>query len=151
MSKQFWKNTALSLATVLVVYLSLIGVSIGTDLNRLNYHFEDDHQIPDHYLAQVTSVSQLTDVNPTSPYYEALRSIVERYGCDVGFPDGTYRANRTIVRAEVVVTTSACTSVMERVIEESEAVLKEDVNKLNRLLFEITEFLTSKKGDKINV
>ncbi|ELS45970.1 hypothetical protein C789_4215 [Microcystis aeruginosa FACHB-905 = DIANCHI905] len=40
---------------------------------------------------------------------------------------------------------------MERVIEESEAVLKEDVNKLNRLLFEITEFLTSKKGDKINV
>lgn len=145
MSKQFWKNTALSLATVLVVYISLIGVSIGTDLNRLNYHFEDDHQIPDHYLAQVTSVSQLTDVNPTSPYYEALLSIVERYGCDVGFPDGTYRANRTIVRAEVVVTTSACTSVMETVIEESEAVLKEDVEKSKRILEEIISSLSQKK------
>ena len=145
MSKQFWKNTALSLATVLVVYLSLIGVSIGTDLNRLNYHFEDEHQIPDHYLAQVTSVSGLRDVDPTSPYYEALRSLVERYGCSIGFADRTYRANRTIVRAEVVSSTSACMNVTERLGQESVAALRDDVEKSKRILEEIISSLSQKK------
>ncbi|TRU20409.1 MAG: hypothetical protein EWV92_08420 [Microcystis aeruginosa Ma_MB_S_20031200_S102] len=148
MSKQFWKNTALSLATVLVIYLSLIGVSIGTDLNRLNYHFEDEHQIPDNYLAQVTSVSGLRDVDPTSPYYEALRSLVERYGCSVGFADRTYRANRTIVRAEVAATTSACMNVTERLGQESVVGLKEDVDQLKRLLNEIINSLPQKKEVK---
>lgn len=145
MSKQFWKNTALSLATVLVVSLSLIGVSIGTDLNRLNYHFEDEHQIPDNYLAQVTSVSGLRDVDPTSPYYEALRSLVERYGCSIGFADRTYRANRTIVRAEVVSSTSACMNVTERLGQESVAALRDDVEKSKRILEEIISSLSQKK------
>lgn len=43
---------------------------------------------------QVTSVSQLTDVRPTDWAFQALQSLVERYGCIAGYPDKTYRGNR---------------------------------------------------------
>lgn len=50
-------------------------------------------------FAQVNSVSQLSDVKPTDWAFQALQSLVERYGCIVGYPDGTYRGNRaTAVR-----------------------------------------------------
>lgn len=34
-------------------------------------------------------VNQLTDIAPTDWAYEALRSLVDRYGCISGFPDQT--------------------------------------------------------------
>lgn len=40
--------------------------------------------------AQVTSVSQLSDVQPTDWAFQALQSLVERYGCIAGYPDGTF-------------------------------------------------------------
>lgn len=43
-------------------------------------------------MSQVTSVSELRDVQPTAWAYEALKSLVERYGCIVGYPDRTFRA-----------------------------------------------------------
>jgi hypothetical protein len=39
---------------------------------------------------QVTSVSQLSDVQPTDWAFQALQSLVERYGCIAGYPDGTF-------------------------------------------------------------
>jgi hypothetical protein len=36
-------------------------------------------------MDQVTSVQELRDVEPTEWAYEALRSLVERYGCIVGY------------------------------------------------------------------
>ena len=51
-------------------------------------------------MAQVSSVSELTDVKPTDWAYQALQSLVERYGVLVGFPDGTFRGNRTLTRYE---------------------------------------------------
>ncbi|MBP0001918.1 MAG: S-layer homology domain-containing protein, partial [Cyanobacteria bacterium SID2] len=44
-------------------------------------------------LDQVTSVSQFSDVQPTDWAFQALQSLVERYGCIAGYPDGTYRGN----------------------------------------------------------
>ncbi|WP_445244731.1 S-layer homology domain-containing protein, partial [Microcoleus sp. OTE_8_concoct_300] len=48
--------------------------------------------------AQVTSVSQLSDVRPTDWAFGALQSLVERYGCIAGYPDGTFRGNRAMTR-----------------------------------------------------
>ena len=143
---QFWKTTALSLATILVVYIFLIGVSMGADLNHANHRFKDDHQVPDNYLAQVTSVSELRDIEPTAWYYEAIKSLVERYGCAVGFGDRTYRPDRTIVRVEVASITNACMNVGERLAQENIVVLREDVDELQRLLIEINEFVKPTKG-----
>ncbi|TAF05878.1 MAG: hypothetical protein EAZ76_18775, partial [Nostocales cyanobacterium] len=38
--------------------------------------------------SQVTSVSQFSDVQPTDWAFQALQSLVERYGCIAGYPNG---------------------------------------------------------------
>ena len=45
-------------------------------------------------LGQITNVQQLRDVAPTDWAYEALRSLVDRYGCISGFPNQTYRGSQ---------------------------------------------------------
>ena len=57
---------------------------------------------------QVTSVSQLSDVQPTDWAFQALQSLVERYGCIAGYPDGTYRGNRAMTRYEFAAGLNAC-------------------------------------------
>ncbi|MFP4103472.1 iron uptake porin, partial [Coleofasciculus sp.] len=67
-------------------------------------------------LDQVTSVGQLRDVSPGDWAYEALRSLVERYGCIAGYPDGTYRGNRALTRYEFAAGLNACLNQIERLI-----------------------------------
>ncbi|WP_324281840.1 iron uptake porin [Cyanobacterium aponinum UTEX 3221] len=87
-------------------------------------------------MAQINSVSQLRDVSPTDWAFEALRSLVERYGCIVGYPDRTYRGNRALSRYEFAAGLNACMQQMERLIAQSESVLKEDIETLKRLMAE---------------
>ena len=87
-------------------------------------------------MGQVTSVSQLRDVSPTDWAYEALRSLVERYGCIVGYPDTTFRGNRALSRYEFAAGLNACMQQMERLLAASEAVIREDIEKLKRLMKE---------------
>ena len=83
---------------------------------------------------QVTSVSELRDVAPTDWAYEALKSLVERYGCIVGYPDRTFRGNRALSRWEFAAGLNACMNVMERLLQENVAVLREDIDKLKQLM-----------------
>ncbi|PZD72953.1 S-layer protein SlpA [Acaryochloris thomasi RCC1774] len=57
---------------------------------------------------QVTSVSQLSDVQPTDWAFQALQSLVERYGCIAGYPNGTFRGNRSATRYEMAAALNAC-------------------------------------------
>lgn len=66
--------------------------------------FRDDHI----EIGQVTSVSQLSDVQPTDWAFQALQSLVERYGCIAGYPDGTFRGNRAATRYELAAALNAC-------------------------------------------
>jgi hypothetical protein len=84
-------------------------------------------------LNQITSVSELRDVTPGDWAYEALRSLVERYGCIVGYPDRTYRGDRALSRWEFAAGLNACLNSMERLLQENVAVLKEDLEKLKKL------------------
>ncbi|MGP1384554.1 MAG: iron uptake porin [Thainema sp.] len=65
-------------------------------------------------MAQVTSVSQLSDVQPTDWAFQALQSLVERYGCIAGYPDGTYRGDRSLTRYEFAAGLNAC---LDRILE----------------------------------
>ncbi len=67
-------------------------------------------------MTQVTNVSQLRDVSPGDWAYEALRSLVERYGCIAGYPDGTFRGNRAMTRYEFAAGLNACLNQLERLI-----------------------------------
>ena len=89
-------------------------------------------------MDQVTNISQLRDVQPTDWAYEALRSLVERYGCIAGYPDGTYRGNRALSRFEFAAGLNACLLQIEKLIAASTAdfVTKEDLATLQRLIDE---------------
>jgi hypothetical protein len=86
-------------------------------------------------LDQVTSVSQLTDVKPTDWAFQALRSLVERYGCIVGYPDKTYRGTRSLTRYEFAAGLNACLDKIQELIASATAdfVRKEDLEVLKKL------------------
>jgi hypothetical protein len=70
-------------------------------------------------MAQVTSVSQLSDVQPTDWAFQALQSLVERYGCIAGYPDGSFRGNRALTRYEFAAGLNACLQRISELIETS--------------------------------
>ncbi|MGC1393242.1 MAG: iron uptake porin [Coleofasciculaceae cyanobacterium] len=102
-------------------------------------------------MEQVTSVSQLSDVRPSDWAFEALRSLVERYGCIAGYPDGTFRGNRAISRFEFAAGLNACMDQISRLVTTAttDFVRKEDLEKLQRLQQEFSTELTT-LGNRIN-
>ncbi|WP_298977294.1 iron uptake porin [uncultured Thermosynechococcus sp.] len=92
-------------------------------------------------LPQVTSVSQLSDVNPTDWAYQALASLVEKYGCIAGYPDGTFRGNRAATRYEMAAALNACLDVIS-----DRFATKEDLEALRRLTEEFKAELATLRG-----
>ncbi|MCL2932504.1 MAG: iron uptake porin [Trichodesmium sp. MAG_R03] len=86
-------------------------------------------------MGQVTSVSQLSDVQPTDWSFQALQSLVERYGCIVGYPDGTYKGNRAMTRYEFAAGLNACLDRITELIAAAtlELVARDDLAVLQRL------------------
>ena len=67
---------------------------------------------------QVTSVSQLSDVQPTDWAYQALSNLVERYGCVAGYPNGTFGGGRAMTRYEAAALLNACLDRVTEVTDE---------------------------------
>jgi len=99
-------------------------------------------------MEQVTSISQLTDVKPTDWAFQALQSLVERYGCIVGYPDKTFRGNRALSRYEFAAGLNACMDRINELIAAATAdlVKKEDLLKLQRLMEEFAAELAVLRG-----
>ncbi len=97
---------------------------------------------------QVTSVSQLTDVKPTDWAFQALQSLVERYGCIVGYPDKTYRGNRALSRYEFAAGVNACLDRINELLAAATAdlVRKEDLIALQKLQEEFAAELAALRG-----
>ncbi len=97
-------------------------------------------------LNQITNVNQLRDVSPTDWAYEALRSLVDRYGCIAGFPNQSYRGSQALSRYEFAAGLNSCLNQIERLIASSEAVVKEDLDTINRLTQEFEAELAAIGG-----
>ncbi len=99
-------------------------------------------------VSQVTSVSQLSDVRPTDWAFQALQSLVERYGCIVGYPDKTFRGNRALTRYEFAAGLNACLDRVNELIAASTAdlVKKEDLATLQKLQEEFAAELATLRG-----
>ncbi|AFY54768.1 putative S-layer protein [Rivularia sp. PCC 7116] len=98
--------------------------------------------------SQVTSVSQLSDVQPTDWAFAALQSLVERYGCIAGYPNGTYRGNRALTRYEFAAGLNACLDRVNELIATATAdiVSREDLATLQRLQEEFSAELATLRG-----
>jgi hypothetical protein len=97
---------------------------------------------------QVSSVSQLSDVRPTDWAFQALSSLVERYGCIAGYPDGTFKGNRAMTRYEFAAGLNACLDRINELIAQATAdfATKEDLATLQRLQEEFAAELATLRG-----
>jgi len=96
-------------------------------------------------LDQVTSVSQLSDVQPTDWAFQALQSLVERYGCIAGYPDGTFRGNQALTRYEFAAGLNAC---LDQILAQvgGEGLDPADLDTIRRLQDDFAAQLASLRG-----
>lgn len=93
-------------------------------------------------LAQVTSVSELSDVLPSDWAYTALQRLVEEYGCLEGYPDRSYRGNRAMTRYEFAAGLNACLDVIVQLINPGDT----DLDTIRRLQEEFAAELATIRG-----
>ena len=116
--------------------------SVNQTLDQINNYqqLEQDNQ------SQVTNVNQLRDVSPTDWAYEALRSLVDRYGCIAGFPNQTYRGSQALTRYEFAAGLNSCLNQIERLIASQGGVDQETLDTITRLTQEFEAELATIGG-----
>ncbi len=119
-----------------------------TEVNTLDQINKYSNEGKGNSQGQVTSVSQFSDVQPTDWAFQALQSLVERYGCIAGYPNGTYRGNRALTRYEFAAGLNACLDRVNELIATATAdlVTKEDLATLQRLQEEFSAELATLRG-----
>ncbi|MEM8828942.1 MAG: iron uptake porin [Cyanobacteria bacterium P01_G01_bin.19] len=134
---------------------SLLGLSLLTHTNHafadaVDREIELLNNVEKDRLGQVTNVNQLRDVSPTDWSYEALRSLVDRYGCISGFPNQSYRGDRPLSRYEFAAGLNSCLNQIERLIASSaSSVSQDDLDLIGRLSQEFEAELAS-IGERVN-
>jgi hypothetical protein len=133
-----------ALALLFGSQLSVFAQSISdSDSSNLLNQIDSYSQEGKKSRPQVTNVDQLRDISPTDWAYEALRSLVDRYGCISGFPDRSYRGSQPLSRYEFAAGLNSCLNQIERLIASTESVNAEDIETINRLSQEFEAELAS--------
>jgi len=96
-------------------------------------------------MAQVTSVSEFSDVLPTDWAFQALQNLVETYGCIEGYPDGTYRGQRALTRFEFAAGLNSCLNVVSQLAAQG-GLDPDELATLRQLQEEFRAELTSLEG-----
>ncbi|MGL5880145.1 MAG: iron uptake porin, partial [Xenococcaceae cyanobacterium] len=127
-------------------HISTSDPAIASDLNSTEE--TKVQSLAENSLAQVTSVSQLSDVQPTDWAFQALQSLVERYGVIAGYPDGTFRGNRAMTRYEFAAGLNAALDRINELIAtgSDNTVSRDDLATLQRLQQEFAPELATLRG-----
>ncbi|WYL93398.1 MAG: iron uptake porin [Gloeotrichia echinulata IR180] len=99
-------------------------------------------------IGQVTSVSQLSDVKPTDWAFQALQSLIERYGVITGLPNGTFQGNRALTRYEFAAGLNAALDRLNELIATTteDSVSRTDFATLQKLQEYFADELTAIRG-----
>ncbi|QFS50243.1 iron uptake porin [Nostoc sphaeroides] len=147
--QNFWLNSLLYSPAILGLFIVLVP-AMGSEVpvNQVPTTNQPSSFSNAENIGQVTSVSQLSDVKPTDWAFQALQSLVERYGCIAGYPNQTYRGNRALTRYEFAAGLNACLDQINQLIATSTAdlVKKEDLATLQKLQEEYTAELQTVRG-----
>lgn len=132
MAQVLW-NRGLTGSTVLGIIVLTLAPTLAAEVQP-----EEGQPEP---MAQVTSVSQLSDVQPTDWAFQALQSLVERYGCIAGYPNGTFKGNRAATRYEMAAVLNAC---LDQISDRF--AMKEDLETVKALQAEFKTELANLRG-----
>lgn len=140
--------TQFSAATNSLVAQNTVNDSANTSNTNTSNNRQTSESWNQQDIGQVTSVDQLTDVQPTDWAYQALQSLVERYGCIVGYPDSTYRGNRALTRYEFAAGLNACLDRISELVATStqDLATQADLATLQRLQEEFAAELATLRG-----
>ncbi|QHG20625.1 iron uptake porin [Nostoc sp. ATCC 53789] len=147
--QKFWLNSLLYSPAILGLFIVAVpAMSSEVPLNQAPARNQPSSFSSAENIRQVTSVSQLSDVKPTDWAFQALQSLVERYGCIAGYPNQTYRGNRALTRYEFAAGLNACLDQINQLIATStvDLVKKEDLATLQKLQEEYTAELQTVRG-----
>ena len=138
--KGIWK-TLLASPSILIATAVLSATSVAAEISTTSKNIQEET------LSQVTSVSQFSDVQPTDWAFQALQSLVERYGCIAGYPNGTFRGNRALTRYEFAAGLNACLDrVNELIAVATSNVSSGDLSTIKRLQSEFSSELATLRG-----
>ena len=138
--KNIWKSLFVS-PSILVATLILNATSVAAETVATSENTQEEA------LGQVTSVSQFSDVQPTDWAFQALQSLVERYGCIAGYPNNTFRGNRALTRFEFAAGLNACLDRMNELIAVATSnVGTGDLSTIKRLQTEFSSELATLRG-----
>ncbi|MEI1377138.1 iron uptake porin [Nostoc sp. UHCC 0926] len=148
MTKRFWnlfKVSPVIVAATFFVANSALAAEVNEQVTNVAQLSEAQDS---NSMSQVTSVSQFSDVQPTDWAFQALQSLVERYGCIAGYPNSTYRGNRAMTRYEFAAGLNACLDRVNELIATATAdlVTKQDLATLQRLQEEYSAELATLRG-----
>jgi len=134
----------LRLSPALLGAAALLGTSAAAKAEMLSVRDLESYEAPTR-LDQVTSVSQLSDVQPTDWAFQALQSLVERYGCIAGYPDGTFRGDRAMTRYEFAAGLNAC---LDQILAQvgGDGIAPGDLDTIRRLQDDFAAQLASLRG-----
>lgn len=149
--REFWKYLPISpvfACNILFFSGSVYAGEIPTTSVIENQETQAQNLRTGEVIAQTTSVSQLSDVRPTDWAFQALRSLIERYGCISGYPDNTFRGNRTLTRYEFAAALNACLDRVNELIAEAttNVVTQQDILRLQRLQEEFSAEIATLRG-----
>ena len=145
MFKIIGKTAPIALATLAIgIYSNSVQAQTQNELIKQVEQYGQESQ--NNGVNQVTNVNQLQDVSPTDWAYEALRSLVDRYGCIAGFPNQTYRGSQALTRYEFAAGLNSCLNQIERLIAAQGAVGQEDLEAIARLSQEFEAELATLGG-----
>jgi hypothetical protein len=123
-------------ASLLIVSQAAIAAEVQVSKTNASETLEQLNQYAqvDNSIGQINSVSQLSDVKPSDWAYQAVKSLVERYGCISAYPDGTFKGQRTLTRYEFAAALDSCLSrVNELIAANAGSVSKDDLAALEKL------------------
>ncbi|MDB9374475.1 iron uptake porin [Nodularia sphaerocarpa] len=145
MTKLLWNALKVSpaIAATLLAANSAFAVEVNEQVTTVAQLSQEANSI-----GQVTSVSQFSDVQPTDWAFQALQSLVERYGCIAGYPNSTYRGNRALTRYEFAAGLNACLDRVNELIATATAdvITRQDLATLQRLQEEFSAELATLRG-----
>lgn len=155
-------------STVLSIVLLLANSTKGSDLftsrtaanesatvaQKYTPHLEKSNQYIPNNLTQVTSVSQLSDIKNTDWSFQALKSLIKRYGIVPDIFDTTFQGNKSVSRYEFASLLNAVINHVNELIamENASLVRKEDLATIQRLQSEFTtELAIQRRVDNLEV
>lgn len=152
MKRLFWQILKVAPVVIAASLLAPKAASAQTapaqsnGVNQTLEQINNYQQLEQSGQSQVTNVNQLRDVSPTDWAYEALRSLVDRYGCIAGYPNQTYRGNQALSRYEFAAGLNSCLNQIERLIASQGGVDQETLDTIARLTQEFEAELATLGG-----